>query len=414
MSLKSIFLHAAALALLSASLPAAVIGINPPSLPITAERIATLPAVEQPAWRDYLARSAAARAADTGFYADELKAHNLTAPLVPGHGPSPTLTEPAAWYATAGARRIADIIVSFQTPAGGWNKNSDFTGHARRPGERSGYEAGYVGTIDNGATVEPLRFLALVITAGDAASTAPYRTAFLRGIDYLLAAQFPNGGWPQVYPLEGGYHDAITYNDGAMINVLTLFREVSTQQPGFAFVPADTRARATAAGQRGLACILATQIVVAGRRTVWCQQHDALTLAPTSARNYEMPAQSSGESAGLMFFLISLPIPSAEIATAIHAAAAWLEKTALKDVIFKPTPDGTGRHLIPTPGATPLWPRYAEIGTDRPLFGDRDKTIHDHIDEISKERRNGYAWFGDAPKRVLAHYAKWARTHPAR
>jgi len=34
---------------------------------------------------------------------------------------------------------------------------------------------------------------------------------------YLLAAQFPNGGWPQVWPLEGGYHDAITYNDNAVI-----------------------------------------------------------------------------------------------------------------------------------------------------------------------------------------------------
>lgn len=410
MSLKSLLLHAAALALVSITLHAAVIGTNPPSLPITAERIAALPAAEQPAWRDYFARSTQARATDEKFYADELKAHNLTAPLVPAHGPSLTLKEPAAWYATADARRIADIIVSFQTPAGGWNKSNDFTDHLRRPGERSGYEAGYVGTIDNGATVEPLRFLALVITACDAATTAPYRAAFSRGIDYLLAAQFPNGGWPQVYPLAGGYHDAITYNDSAFINVLALLSEIATQQPGFAFVPADTRGRAHAAGQRGLACILATQIVVSGRRTVWCQQHDALTLAPTSARNYEMPSQSSGESAIILLFLLRLPDPSPEIVTAVHAAAAWLEKTAMKDVVFKPTPDGTGRHLIPTPGATPLWPRYSEIGSDRPLFGERDKTIHDDIDEISKERRNGYAWFGDNPKRVLAHYTKWAKT----
>jgi PelA/Pel-15E family pectate lyase len=123
-----------------------------------------------------------------------------------------------------------------------------------------------------------------------------------------------------------------------------------------------------------------------------------------------MPSQAAGESAGIMLFLMSLPQPSPAIVTAVHAAAAWFEKTAIKDVIFKPTPDGTGRHLIPTPGATPLWPRYSEIGSDRPLFGDRDKTIHDQIDEISKERRNGYAWFGDNPKRVLAHYAKWAKT----
>src|SRR5438067_1282617 len=34
---------------------AAIIGTNPPALPITADRIATLRASEQPAWRRYLA-----------------------------------------------------------------------------------------------------------------------------------------------------------------------------------------------------------------------------------------------------------------------------------------------------------------------------------------------------------------------
>ena len=65
----------------------------------------------------------------------------------------------------------------------------------------------------------------------------------------------------------------------------------------FAFVPEKTRRLAAASLQRGLACILATQIVVDGRRTVWCQQHDALTLQPVSARNYEMPSEVSSESA---------------------------------------------------------------------------------------------------------------------
>ena len=32
---------------------------------------------------------------------------------------------------------------------------------------------------------------------------------------------------------------------------------------------------------RGVKCVLATQVVVDGRRTAWCQQHDALTLKPT-------------------------------------------------------------------------------------------------------------------------------------
>ena len=255
-----------------------------------------------------------------------------------------------------------------------------------------------------------MRFLALVATATD---EPRYRESFLRGVDYLLAAQYPNGGWPQVFPLEGGYHDAITFNDGALINVLTLLRAVAAGLHEFAFVPAELRTRAAASATRALGCILASQITVKGRRTAWCQQVDILTLAPVGGRNYEMASQSTGESAGILLFLMALPDPSPAVVTAVHAAAAWFQKTLLRDVVFKPAPDGTGRKLLSSPGAGPLWPRYSEIGTDRPLFGDRDLTIHDDVNEISAERRNGYGWFTDGPKRTLEHYTTWAKAHPA-
>ena len=405
--------HFLLLLLLCACLNAAVIGTNPESRPLTAARIAASPVPEQSVWHDYLARSEALRVADEKFYADELKIHALSEPLVPTRGGSLPLKKSDSWYASAEAQQAANITVSFQTPAGGWNKNTSFTDHLRRPGERSGYEHGYIGTIDNDATITPLSFLAKVITANDVSVSTPYRAAFIRGLNYLLNAQYPNGGWPQVYPLEGAYHDAITYNDNAMVNVLTLLREIVSGQNPFAFVSPPDRARTAAAAERGLACILMTQISANGRRTVWCQQNDPLTLAPTSARNYEMPSQASAESAGIVLFLVELPNPSPEVVNAVHAAAAWFEKTALHGVVFKPAPDGSGRRLLPSPHSTPLWPRYAEIGSDRPLFGDRDKTIHDDVNEISEERRNGYGWFGDGPKRFLDHYPKWAKAHPA-
>jgi PelA/Pel-15E family pectate lyase len=340
------------------------------------------------------------------------------------------LDRPDAWYGQPEGRRIADIIVSFQTPAGGWSKNLDMTLSNRMPGEPfasgnlSNFLAprdndlphdtnwNYVGTFDNDATITQLRFLARTVTATGAGSGATYRAAFLRGLDYIFAAQYPNGGWPQVWPLEGGYHDAITMNDGAMLNILTLLRNVADGTNEFTFVSAKTRAKAGASFQRGLDCLLACQIVVDGRRTVWCQQHDALTLQPASARNYEMPSQTSGESAQIVLFLMQLPHPGSNVVAAVRAAAAWFDATKLNDVAFKA--DGAdGRKLVPAPGNGPIWSRYYEIGTDRPIFGDRDKSIHDNVNEISRERRQGYSWFNDNPKRMLEHFRRWSRDHPA-
>ncbi len=431
------------LALLLASpalLSAAIVGTNPPALPVTAARIAALPAAEQKPWRDYLARSEQLHAADLAFFAAEMKAHNLTTPTMPseGRGSGLGLNRPEASFATDEARKIADNVLSFQTPAGGWSKNMNYTNHARQPGERfaPGNAAPpaaaaanarattvdndkpadpswhYVGTFDNDATITQLRFLAHVATALGEKMGAPYRDSVRRGLDYAFAAQFPNGGFPQVYPLEGGYHDTITFNDNALVNVLSFLNEVAEAQNGFTFLTADQRTRAAAAVQRGVACILACQIVANGRLTVWCQQHDALTLVPASARNYEMPAQSGSESDDVMIFLMNLPAPSPTIVASVHAAAAWFEKTALRDFAYRPAPDGSGRTLLKVPGAGPIWARYYEIGTDRPLFGDRDKSIHDDVNEISKERRNGYSWYNNGPERALAHYAKWAKAHP--
>jgi PelA/Pel-15E family pectate lyase len=120
----------------------------------------------------------------------------------------------------------------------------------------------------------------------------------LRGIDYLLAAQYPNGGWPQIWPLAGGYHDGITYNDDAMIQVMELLQAAAASKDEFGFVTADVRKRAGKSVQRGIQCILATQIVSDWVRTAWGQQYDALTLIPASARNYKMPSISAGESPG--------------------------------------------------------------------------------------------------------------------
>jgi PelA/Pel-15E family pectate lyase len=367
--------------------------------------------------------------ADRAFLQAELKSAGLASELIPPNGVaarSMPLNKPAEWYGSGEARRIADIIVSFQTPAGGWSKNLDLTDHPRRPGESFAannlsthlgpgdldtphdLKWNYVGTLDNDATTTELRFLArvaFVLKDGEA-----YRVSVMRGLEYLLAAQFPNGGWPQVWPLQGGYHDAITFNDGAVTGALELLQEVADGKDGFAFVPQSVRARARASVARGIACILATQIGPQGHRTVWAQQHDALSLQPVAGRNYEPAAQCGSESASLLLFLMRLPQPSPAVVDAVHAAAAWFRKTAIRGVAFQR--GAGGRRLVQVQDAGPIWARFYEIGTDRPVFGDRDKSIHDDVNEISAERRDGYSWYNAAPQEALDRYAAWSVAHP--
>jgi PelA/Pel-15E family pectate lyase len=427
--IRSFLIAAAAWTLcLAAPAPAKVIGTMSPADAVREARVAALPEPERVPWTAYWKQSQVRMAADKAALAAERKGL-ATIPAGPPNGSTKSmpLDRPSDWYGSAEARHIADNIVSFQSPAAGWGKNQDRSGPLRVRGQSyvivdkapptavtdakgdNGWT--YVGTIDNGATTTELRFLARVQQAFPGPHGPAYRAAFLKGLLYLLEAQYPNGGWPQIYPLEGGYHDAVTFNDDAMTHVVELLADVAAKRDEYAFVPDALAAQSRVALDRAVALILRTQIVVGGKRTGWAQQYDALTLAPAGARNFEPAALSSNESAALLAFLMRLPSPSPEVVRAVQDGVAWLKEAALRDVEW--TAAGPeGRRLVPKPGAGPLWARYYDIATMRPIFGDRDKTIHDDVNDLSVERRNGYSWFGSGPARALRLYERWATDHP--
>ncbi len=420
-----------AAAIVVASFPAmsiaAVVGHMVPATSLTIARIAAAPPGERHAWASYLICSARASAADKAALARERG--NPPYPASPPGGPSGgggmPLDRPADWYAGAEAKHAADSIVSFQTPAGGWGKNVDRSGPIRQPGQMfvpvehlPAYARGdiqadgdwaYVGTLDNNATTTEIRFLARVQKALGR-NGAAYRTAALKGIAYLLAAQFPNGGWPQVYPLQGGYHDAVTFNDDAVALSATTLMLAGTAHGDWAFVPAPLAQQARAAAARAIDLILRTQVRIDGKSTIWGQQHDPLTLAPVGARNFEPIALASTESADLLLFLMRQPDPSPAMRRAITDGVAWLQAHALRNVAWKQTDDG--RRLVYEAGAGPLWARFYAIDTGKPIFGDRDRSIHDDIDAIGIERRNGYSWFNTGPAKAIGEYAKWRTRNP--
>ena len=411
---------------------ASQIGTNTPAQSLTRVRILALPATQQARWLTYLDLSQKQRRADKATFAAELKKAGIATPIEPIHNPaarSIPLDRDSAWYATPEAERIAQIIVSFQTPAGGWGKNLDMSKAPRAPGEKYGpdnvskllspgdYDTpadpdwNYIGTIDNDATTTQLNFLARVISSSHTPSSISYKNSFEHGIEYLLAAQYPNGGWPQVWPLEGRYHDAITINDDAMADVLVLLQNAASGKGNFAFVRDGLRRRVATAFGLGIECILAAQVRANGALAGWSQQVDPLTLVPVSARDYEVPAISSGETTGVLLLLMNeLPHPTAAERRAVYAAIGWIRATAIQDFNWHRTPEGN--KLDPESGAGPIWARYYQTGTNKPIFGDHDKTIHDDVMDLSPERRNGYAWYDSAPTQAFDRFAEWSKQHP--
>jgi PelA/Pel-15E family pectate lyase len=374
-------------------------------VPVTAERVAALSPQERPAWKAYLETSEKSARLLPGRSDRESSPSAPMAgpPLGARHTRGLRLDAPAVWYASEEARLIADRVAAWQTAAGAWTKGIDYT----RPRGGGEIDVWSRGTLDNNATTAELRFLAQVVAANDERRGRPWREALLRALDYILVSQYPNGGFPQIYPLAGGYHDAITYNDAAMLHALEILRDVAAQEGAFALAGSARREKAERGLVLGLRCVLGTQIETSdGRRTAWCQQHDALTLLPCAARNFEPAAASAMESSAVIQFLMTLPHPSPAVVRAVDDAVAWFSRVALRDVVWRrEATDGTG--LSAVPGAPALWARLYEIGTDRPIFGDRDRTIHYAVTELSSERRLGYQWYGTWPQEALEAHRVW-------
>jgi PelA/Pel-15E family pectate lyase len=323
---------------------------------------------------------------------------------VGAQAPRKYLRHPEVWFAGAEARRIAQHILSYQSDLGGWPKNVDTTA-APFAGDRKTLRP----TFDNGATTDELRFLA---RSARATKEEPYRAAFAKGLNYILQAQYPTGGWPQHHPPPKSYHRHITFNDDAMVRLLEFLREVYSSDV-YDFVGAGPRQAARQAFDRGIACILKCQVKTGERLTAWCAQHDEKDYRPRPGRSYELVSLSGGESVGIVRLLISLEKPSPEVVQAIEGAVAWFKEVKLTGMRVvrkedKQAPKGFDRVVVMDPDAPPLWARFYEIGTNRPLFADRDGVAKYRLADIGYERRNGYAWLGSWPARLLERdYPAW-------
>lgn len=314
--------------------------------------------------------------------------------------------QPAEWWKTDEARVVVDRILSYQLPSGGWPKNYTLD-KDRSPETKLEWDA--AATIDNGATYVEMRLLAISFNA---TGREDAKAAFLRGVDFLIANQYANGGWPQRFPPPAdNYGRAITFNDNAMTGVMRILQDIANNAKGYEFVDAARRDAARVSFERALDATLKMQVKdAAGRPTGWAAQYDADTLEPTKARTFEPAALSGGEGAGIVLMLMLIPNPSEEVKASIEGAKAWFDSITITGKRVEDFTDEKGeqhKRLVDDPHAKPIWPRFVEIGTNKPIFTGRDGVVKYDISEIDSERTMHYRWFGNWGGRVADEYVKW-------
>lgn len=321
-------------------------------------------------------------------------------------------------YKPTQLREIGDNILLFQKNNGGWAKNYDIMA-ILTPAQKDSIntDKGNLNTtFDNGTSYTHVTGLAQIF---EATQDQKYADGAIKGINFILDAQYGNGGWPQYFPLQKGYSRHITFNDDAYVGIMNTLKDVRDDRTRYSFVNDALRERVSKAYDKGLECILNTQINDFGEVTAWCQQHDEVTLQPAWARAYEMPSICNAESAGIVQLLMDIDQPSARVISAVKNAVNWFNESKIEGIRVKTVqaaPDTSrytvsrvDRVVVQDPAAPPIWARFYELQTHRPIFCNRDGKIVYSLAEVARERRSGYGWYTYNPQKVLDRYPAWAK-----
>lgn len=323
----------------------------------------------------------------------------------------------------------ADIMLTWQTKEGGFYKHITDTKAGAgtlysipwtsggKSSSWTGVNGEDLGTIDNDATTSELYFLSDLYKRS---KDTKYRDAARRTLDFLLAMQYPTGGFPQVYPARGGtlvYSNFVTFNDDAMARVLLVLEQVSKKVAPLDsadLFTADQYTKLAKAIDKGVEYILKAQIVQNGTKTVWCAQHDPVTYAAREGRSYEWPSKSGSESVKVVAYLMSKP-QTPEVKAAVQGALAWFRSVQVADTAYvnrpKSNTDDSYNPIQKQTGSV-MWYRFYDLDKDVPFFSGRAATDNPpglgkqyDIMKIEAERRYGYSWGGAYPSALL-DYAK--------
>lgn len=325
-------------------------------------------------------------------------------------------------HAPDAVAQIADNILLYQRSDGGWKENEDparildqttrarFAEQANKRG----------GSFDNRNTYTQLDYLAAAYAmTGD----ARYRDGSLRGLEFTLAQQIAScGGWPHSVPAAQAYHPRVTFADDVTAGVLGTLRKVVDDRRRYAFVDAALLARVRQAIARGDACVLRLQVRQGDRLAGWAGQYDEATLRPAQGRKFELPAIATQETVGVVRYLMSIASPTPEVVAAVDGAVQWLRRVELNgwrlETFDAPAEQfahhatSKDRRLVAEAAARGLWARFHALDDNSVVLADRDGRRLARYQDVTRERRTGYAWYGDWPRSLLDRdYPAWQARH---
>lgn len=302
-------------------------------------------------------------------------------------------------------------MTTWQISNGGFYKAmADKYKSAYSGGQKSEWRAkdgGDLGTIDNNATIQEMRLLAVRYKETTNSSyKAAFKTSFNKALNFILTMQRSAGGLPQVWPKRGNYSDHVTLNDNAMVRAMVTMMDIANKTSPFDsdIIDDATRSKMKSALDKAIQYLLKAQIVNNGNLTVWCAQHDTANYAPRPARAYELESKSGSESAGVVWFLMNWPEQTEAIQKAVKGAIAWYKKTKVTGLYFNKKAGTFDKR-----DGNVLWYRFYEVNNDNYFFCDRDgaSTKTQDFTKISEERRTGYQWAGDYGSALLSTEAAY-------